>query len=151
MKEKRRRKWCVVRRFIAYILYIFLVWSSEPWHWIMQHYFYRSDQSFGLTMTYCLRYNHISCTRCSRASSTMAVKQREIEKAFEMVVYPLTAKLINLNFHPLEVVSRWRDPQLWVSENYSDLTNWRSTVFKYCWLLSHFIFNMLKKWYLMCW
>ena len=24
---------------------------------------------------------------------------------------PLTAKLIDLNFHPLEVVSRWRDPQ----------------------------------------
>ena len=35
---------------------------------------------------------------------------------------PLTAKLFNLNFHPLEVVSRWRDPQLQVSENYSDLT-----------------------------
>ena len=25
---------------------------------------------------------------------------------------PLTAKLFNLNFHPLGVVSRWRDPQL---------------------------------------
>ena len=35
---------------------------------------------------------------------------------------PLTAKLFNLNFHPLEVVSRLRDPQLQVSENYSDLT-----------------------------
>ena len=35
---------------------------------------------------------------------------------------PLTAKLFNLNFHPLEVVSRWRDPQLQVSENYSYLT-----------------------------
>ena len=33
---------------------------------------------------------------------------------------PLTAKLFNLNFHPLEVVSRWRDPQLQASENYSD-------------------------------
>ena len=40
-------------------------------------------------------------------------------------VNPLTAKLFNLNFHPLEVVSRWRDPQLQVSENYSDLTKWR--------------------------
>ena len=36
---------------------------------------------------------------------------------------PLTAKLFNLNFHSLEVVSRWRDSQLQVSENYSDLTN----------------------------
>ena len=53
---------------------------------------------------------------------------------------PLTAKLFNLNFHPLEV-----------SENYSDLTKWRSTVFKYCWFMSHFIFNMFNRWYLMCW
>ena len=44
---------------------------------------------------------------------------------------PLAAKLFNLNFHPLQVVSRLRDPQLQVSENYSDLTKWRSTVFKY--------------------
>ena len=32
-------------------------------------------------------------------------------------INPLTAKLFNLNFHSLEVVSRWRDPQLQVSEN----------------------------------
>ena len=37
---------------------------------------------------------------------------------------PLTAKWFNWNFHPLEVVSRWRDPQLQVSENYSDLMKW---------------------------
>ena len=43
---------------------------------------------------------------------------------------PLTAKLFNMNFHPLEVVYRWRDPQLQVSENYFDLTKWRSTLFK---------------------
>ena len=42
---------------------------------------------------------------------------------------PLTAKLFNLNFHPLEVVSLWRHPQLRVSENYTDLTKWRSTLF----------------------
>ena len=65
-------------------------------------------------------------------------------------VNPLTTKLFNLYFHPLEVVSRWRDPQLQVSENYSDLTKWRSSVFKYCWLMSHFIFNMFKRWYIMC-
>ena len=40
---------------------------------------------------------------------------------------PLTAKLFNLNFHSLEVVSRWRDTQLQMSENYSDLTKWWST------------------------
>ena len=53
---------------------------------------------------------------------------------------PLTAKLFNWNFHPLEVVSRWRDPQLQVSDNYSDLTRWRSTFFK-SWLMS--LFQML--------
>ena len=37
------------------------------------------------------------------------------------LIHPLTAKFFNLNFHLLEVVSRWRDPQLRVSENYSDL------------------------------
>ena len=37
-------------------------------------------------------------------------------------INPLTAKLFNLNFHPLEVVSRWFDLQLQVIENYSDLT-----------------------------
>ena len=29
-----------------------------------------------------------------------------------LALNPLTAKLFNWNFHPLEVVSRWRDPQL---------------------------------------
>ena len=29
---------------------------------------------------------------------------------------PLSAKLFDLNFHPLEIVSRWRDSQLQVSE-----------------------------------
>ena len=41
---------------------------------------------------------------------------------FVYILKSLTVKLFNLNFHQLEVVSR-RDPQLQVSENYSDLTN----------------------------
>ena len=36
---------------------------------------------------------------------------------------PQSAKLNHLNFHPLEVVSRYRDPQLQVGENYSYLFN----------------------------
>ena len=40
-------------------------------------------------------------------------------------VNPLTSKLFNSNFHPLEVVCPWRDPQLQVSENYSHLTKWK--------------------------
>ena len=41
-----------------------------------------------------------------------------------------TAKLFNWNSHLLEVVSRSRDPQLQVGDNYSDLTKWESTIFK---------------------
>ena len=66
---------------------------------------------------------------------------------------PFIAKLFNWNFHPLKVVFCWRDPQLQVSENWSDLTKWRSTLFKSCWLMSHVIFNIfkhVKRWYLMC-
>ena len=36
-------------------------------------------------------------------------------KVFQRI-NPLTAKSFNLNFHSHEVVSRWRDPQLQVSE-----------------------------------
>ena len=35
------------------------------------------------------------------------------------IINPCPAKLIYLNFHPLEVVSRYRDPQLQVAENCS--------------------------------
>ena len=36
-------------------------------------------------------------------------------------INPYPAKVIYLNFHPLEIVSRYRDPQLQVGENYSYL------------------------------
>ena len=51
------------------------------------------------------------------------------------LVNPFTTKLFNWNFHSLEVVSRWRDSQLQVSENYSDLTKEKSIIFKSCWLM----------------
>ena len=42
---------------------------------------------------------------------------------FVKSVNPLSAKFArNRNFHPLEAVSRWRDPQPQVSENYPELT-----------------------------
>ena len=47
-----------------------------------------------------------------------------------VLIHGLTAKLFNWNFHALEVVSR--DPQLQVSENYSDLTKLRSIILKSC-------------------
>ena len=70
-----------------------------------------------------------------------------------MFFNPLTAKLFNFNFHPLEVVSRWRDPQPQASENYSDFKKMDMDYFQillikatyyiqYVWKL---IWNMLKK------
>ena len=43
---------------------------------------------------------------------------------------PYPFKLINLNFHALEVVSRYRDPQLQVGENYKYLFILRSILCK---------------------
>ena len=43
-----------------------------------------------------------------------------------MKLDPLTAKLFNLNFHPLELVDR----ELQVSENYSDLTKMEVNCFQ---------------------
>ena len=46
------------------------------------------------------------------------------------IINPLAAKLFNFNFHPLEVVSRYRDPQLQVGENYSYPFNLRPNICK---------------------
>ena len=43
---------------------------------------------------------------------------------------PYPAKLIHENFHPLKVVSRYRDPQLQVAENYSYLFNFGTNICK---------------------
>ena len=44
---------------------------------------------------------------------------------------PFSAELINLNFQPLEVVSRYRDPQFQVAENYSYFFNLRPNICKF--------------------
>ena len=54
----------------------------------------------------------------------------------------LTAKLFN--FHRHEFVDRVSETQLQVGENDSNLTNWRSCILKSWWLMSRFIFHMLK-------
>ena len=46
------------------------------------------------------------------------------------VLNPYPAKLIYLNFQPLEVVSRYRDPRPQVLENYSCLFNLRPKIYK---------------------
>ena len=49
--------------------------------------------------------------------------------------------LIYLNFQPIDVVSRYHDPQPQVVENYSYLCNLRPNMYRYCCLNSHFIPN----------
>ena len=142
-------------------------------HWCAFHVYIINPFSAGIDF----RHQHLTSMyiRFRRLKSVSALKKHrysnEVERAnyicddfklkksrWSLGLYnifqrfnPLTAKLFDLNFHPLEVVSRWRDPQFQVSEIYSDLTKWKSTVFKYCWLMSHFILNMFKRWYLMRW
>ena len=48
------------------------------------------------------------------------------------------------NFHSLDVMSRWRDPQLQVIENYSDLTKWRLINRKSGWLMPVLSLTCLK-------
>ena len=50
--------------------------------------------------------------------------------------------LIYLNFHPLEVVSRYRDPQLQVGENYSYLFNLSTNICRSGCLDAHFSPNI---------
>ena len=51
-----------------------------------------------------------------------------------------SAKL-NLNFHPLEVMSRYRDTQLQVGKNYSYLPKLRTNISKSCFLNTHCVPN----------
>ena len=47
-----------------------------------------------------------------------------------VVIQPQAAKLNQSIFHPFEVVSRYRDPQLQVGEKYSYLFNFRANICK---------------------
>ena len=67
------------------------------------------DELFGL---------HIQDESCGSLHD-----MHEIEIQLFYPVKHECADLDNLNFHPLEVVSRYRDPQLQVGENYPYLLN----------------------------
>ena len=54
---------------------------------------------------------------------------------------PLTPKLNHYNFHALEVVSRYRDPQLQVRENYSHMISLWPDMCTYWSLNAHFVPN----------
>ena len=52
---------------------------------------------------------------------------------FELCWTPFPSYLSYLNFHPLKVVSRCRDPQLQVGENYSYFSNLRQNIYSSHW------------------
>ena len=58
-----------------------------------------------------------------------------------LTFHPLTTNLFNWNFHTLEVVSHYHDPQLQVGENYSYLFNLRSNIWNSLCLNAHLISN----------
>ena len=68
------------------------------------------------------------CTHLCRAQGTHTHSMPSLLKN-DINTYP--AKVNNLNFQPLEVVSRYRDPQLQVAENYSCLFNLSTKICKY--------------------
>ena len=56
-------------------------------------------------------------------------------------INPWSAKLDNLNFHSLKVVSRYRDPQLQVGENNSYLCNLYQNIGQSEKLIAHLLSN----------
>ena len=62
----------------------------------------------------------------------------------DSIINPLHAELSDVNFHPLEVVFRYRDPQLQVAENYSYLSHLRPKIDNCYWLNIH-LYHMIKK------
>ena len=73
------------------------------------------NQPTGLPSSLDFHFRYLSCLE----EMSLFTKNR--------CVNPWSAKLNKLNFHPFEVVSRYRDPQLLVSEKYSYLLNLRQT------------------------
>ena len=66
--------------------------------------------------------NLILLSNCVNNDITLCLFKLIIVYGWVVYFNPLTAKLFYFYFHSLKVVSRWRDTQLQVSENYSDLT-----------------------------
>ena len=85
----------------------------------------------------------LNCWKCLVAAINLVNKfcfwrERDVAHWQRVVCHrylfnPLTVKFFNLNFHSLEVASRWRDPQKWVKiiqiwqnggELFSNLAGW---------------------------
>ena len=61
-----------------------------------------------------------------------------------MASNPLPAQLSYRKFHPLEVVSRYRDPQTQVGENHSNLLKFKPQIWSCLCLNTHFVASELK-------
>ena len=78
-----------------------------------------------------------------------SVYNTEMVEAFIMLTYkpwchvkiPCNPYRANLISQPLEVVSRYREPQLQVAENYSYLFSLAQTIYKHWSLNTHFVPN----------
>ena len=68
-------------------------------------------------------------------------KVRDYNKVLVYCLNPFPAKVIYLKFKPVEVVSRYRDTQPQVVENYLYLINLKPNIYKSWSLDTHFIPN----------
>ena len=112
--------------------------------WVYGHYNYCNSFSAGIVYRReILMSKDGPRTERVHPSTTKVHFCRLTKKDFCVVVrvnaYP--AKLNNFNFQPLEVVSRYRDPQLQEAENYSQLFYLSTNIGKSGCLHPHFIPN----------
>ena len=77
----------------------------------------------------------------------MNVNEKEIKWLGAGSVNPLTAKFNNLNCHPLEAISRYRDPQLLVGDNFSYLINLGPNICNSRCLSTHFVPSRPQCWF----
>ena len=75
--------------------------------------------SVGLVLDQrCRRWANSKPVLCQRLLFFIYCMDAPVVIGMKIIVNPCPARLIYLNFQPLEVVSRYREPQLQVAENY---------------------------------
>ena len=143
---------------------VFQMWNRIRWEGDALETANNGCWSIGPDEVTCQLVHHITDVKYCKPGSVASVEFHEytcwvflrIETSshwmhYNFTFYPLTAKLFNLNFHSLEVVSRWRDPQLQVRENYSI---WQNGGQLLCWYIAgwcHILsLSLLLMWFLMC-
>ena len=93
-------------------------------------------------MIYVYTALHVSSFYIGTWADSEGFSQEDRQTLCEDMLTLVLLKLNNLNFQPLEVVSRYRDTQLQVAENYWYLFIWHKTFVN---LNTHFIPNNLNK------